>query len=100
MDGWDLERELRRMGPELPVVLVTADRLLSIRGSVRDKPFRGLRTTRSAHASVAVCNLVERGWHKRRALQAPVREQGGVGTTTPCARGQSHDNRVQRHNWR
>lgn len=38
MDGWDLERELRRVAPELPVVLVTADRLLSIRGSVRDKP--------------------------------------------------------------
>ena len=38
MDGWDVERELRRMAPELPVVLVTADRLLSIRGSVRDKP--------------------------------------------------------------
>ena len=38
MDGWDLERELRRMRPELPVVLLTADRLLSIRGSVRDKP--------------------------------------------------------------
>lgn len=38
MDGWDLERALRHMAPELPVVLVTADRLLSIRGSVRDKP--------------------------------------------------------------
>lgn len=38
MDGWDLERNLRRVRPELPVVLVTADRLLSIRGSVRDKP--------------------------------------------------------------
>lgn len=38
MDGWDLERELRRRSPELPVVLVTADRLLSIRGTVRDKP--------------------------------------------------------------
>jgi CheY-like chemotaxis protein len=38
MDGWDLERELRRLTPDLPVVLVTADRLLSIRGSVRDKP--------------------------------------------------------------
>ena len=38
MDGWDLERQLRRVRPELPVVLVTADRLLSIRGSVRDKP--------------------------------------------------------------
>jgi CheY-like chemotaxis protein len=38
MDGWDLERELRRVNPELPVVLLTADRLLSIRGTVRDKP--------------------------------------------------------------
>jgi FixJ family two-component response regulator len=39
MDGWDLERELRRVMPRLPVVLVTADRLLSIRGAgVRDKP--------------------------------------------------------------
>ena len=38
MDGWDLQRELRRVNPELPVVLVTADRLLAIRGSVRDKP--------------------------------------------------------------
>ena len=32
------QRDLRRVRPELPVVLVTADRLLSIRGSVRDKP--------------------------------------------------------------
>jgi two-component system nitrogen regulation response regulator NtrX len=39
MDGWDLERVLRREMPDVPVVLVTADRLLSIRGaSVRDKP--------------------------------------------------------------
>jgi CheY-like chemotaxis protein len=38
MDGWDVEREMRRQAPEIPVVLVTADRLLSIRGSVRDKP--------------------------------------------------------------
>ncbi len=38
MDGWDLERALRRTSPELPVVLLSADRLLSIRGSVRDKP--------------------------------------------------------------
>ena len=38
MDGWDLERKLRLRAPRLPVVLVTADRLLSIRGSVRDKP--------------------------------------------------------------
>ena len=38
MDGWDLQRELRRANPELPVVLLTADRLLAIRGTVRDKP--------------------------------------------------------------
>jgi CheY-like chemotaxis protein len=39
MDGWDLERTLRRTRPDLPVVLLTADRLLSIRGAaVRDKP--------------------------------------------------------------
>jgi two-component system C4-dicarboxylate transport response regulator DctD len=37
-DGWDLQRELRGRDPELPVVLVTADRLLSIRGTVLDKP--------------------------------------------------------------
>ncbi|HET6744941.1 MAG TPA: response regulator [Candidatus Limnocylindria bacterium] len=38
MDGWDLQRLLRRAFPDLPVVLLTADHLLSIRGSVRDKP--------------------------------------------------------------
>jgi len=38
MDGWDLERALRRERPELPVVLLSADRLLSIRGHVLDKP--------------------------------------------------------------
>jgi two-component system, NtrC family, C4-dicarboxylate transport response regulator DctD len=39
MDGWDLERALRRLAPDMPVVLVTSDRLLSIRGGpVRDKP--------------------------------------------------------------
>ena len=38
MDGWDLQRELRSVNPDLPVVLLTADRLLAIRGSVRDKP--------------------------------------------------------------
>jgi two-component system, NtrC family, C4-dicarboxylate transport response regulator DctD len=37
-DGWDLQRELRHVNPELPVVLLTADRLLSIRGTVLDKP--------------------------------------------------------------
>jgi CheY-like chemotaxis protein len=39
MDGWDLERNLRRARPNLPVVLLTADRLVSIRGgNVLDKP--------------------------------------------------------------
>ena len=38
MDGWDLQRLLRRAFPDLPVVLLSADHLLSIRGSVRDKP--------------------------------------------------------------
>jgi CheY-like chemotaxis protein len=38
MDGWDLQRAVRRTNPDLPVVLVSADRLLSIRGGVRDKP--------------------------------------------------------------
>ena len=41
MDGWDLQRALRRTNPHLPVVLLTADRLLSIRGNVRDKPVAG-----------------------------------------------------------
>jgi CheY-like chemotaxis protein len=40
MDGWDLQRAIRRARPELPVVLLSADRLLSIRGSVLDKPMR------------------------------------------------------------
>ena len=58
MDGWDLEREMRRMAPGLPVVLVTADRLLSIRGSVRDKPVSAddiaalVRTNCAAHPRV------------------------------------------------
>lgn len=38
VDGWDLSRALSRRYPELPVVLVTGDRLLSIRAPVRDKP--------------------------------------------------------------
>ena len=55
MDGWDLERELRQVVPKLPVVLVSADRLLSIRGSVRDKPvsaddIAALVRTSCAHA--------------------------------------------------
>ena len=38
-DGWDLERSVHRVRPGLPVVLITSDRLLSIRAPVRDKPF-------------------------------------------------------------
>ena len=38
MDGWDLNRALSKRFPDLPVVLVTGDRLLSIRAPVRDKP--------------------------------------------------------------
>jgi CheY-like chemotaxis protein len=38
MDGWDLNRALAKRFPDLPVVLVTGDRLLSIRAPVRDKP--------------------------------------------------------------
>ena len=38
MDGWDLSRTLGKRMPEIPVVLVTGDRLLSIRAPVLDKP--------------------------------------------------------------
>ena len=38
MDGWDLSRALGKRIPEVPVVLVTGDRLLSIRAPVLDKP--------------------------------------------------------------
>ena len=38
VDGWDLSRALSRQHPDLAVVLVTGDRLLSIRAPVRDKP--------------------------------------------------------------
>lgn len=38
MDGWDLSRALGKEQPDIPVVLVTGDRLLSIRAPVRDKP--------------------------------------------------------------
>ena len=37
-DGWDLSRALNKQVPGLPVVLVTGDRLLSIRAPVLDKP--------------------------------------------------------------
>lgn len=38
MDGWDLSRTVGKRQPELPVVLMTGDRLLSIRAPVLDKP--------------------------------------------------------------
>lgn len=38
MDGWDLSRALGKRMPDTPVVLVTGDRLLSIRAPVLDKP--------------------------------------------------------------
>jgi CheY-like chemotaxis protein len=38
MDGWDLTRALSKQYPDISVVLVTGDRLLSIRAPVRDKP--------------------------------------------------------------
>lgn len=38
LDGWDLSRTLGKRLPDLPVVLVTGDRLLSIRAPVLDKP--------------------------------------------------------------
>lgn len=38
MDGWDLSRALSKQHPDISVVLVTGDRLLSIRAPVRDKP--------------------------------------------------------------
>jgi CheY-like chemotaxis protein len=59
MDGWDLERTLRRTMPDLPVILLTADRLLSIRGAtVRDKPvspdeIEALVRTSCPHRAVA-----------------------------------------------
>lgn len=38
VDGWDLSRAVGKRFPDLPVVLVTGDRLLSIRAPVLDKP--------------------------------------------------------------
>jgi CheY-like chemotaxis protein len=38
LDGWELEREMRRLAPGVPVVLLTSDRLLSIRAPALDKP--------------------------------------------------------------
>jgi CheY-like chemotaxis protein len=38
MDGWEMERVIRDAAPQAAVVLVTADRLLSVSAPVRDKP--------------------------------------------------------------
>lgn len=38
LDGWGLERALQRLAPGLPVVLLTSDRLLSIRAPALAKP--------------------------------------------------------------
>lgn len=38
LDGWELERALQRMAPGVAVVLMTSDRLLSIRAPALDKP--------------------------------------------------------------
>lgn len=38
MDGWDLSRAVGKRRPDLPVVLMTGDRLLSVRAPVLDKP--------------------------------------------------------------
>jgi CheY-like chemotaxis protein len=38
LDGWELQRALHRIAPDLPVVLLTSDRLLSIRAPALDKP--------------------------------------------------------------
>jgi two-component system OmpR family response regulator len=38
LDGWEMERELQHLAPGLPVVLLTSDRLLTIRAPALDKP--------------------------------------------------------------
>jgi CheY-like chemotaxis protein len=38
LDGWEMERALQRLAPGLPVVLLTSDRLLTIRAPALDKP--------------------------------------------------------------
>jgi len=38
LDGWEMEREVHRLAPDVPVVLLTSDRLLSIRAPALDKP--------------------------------------------------------------
>ena len=62
MDGWDLQRSLRRSKPELPVVLLTADHLLSIRGSVRDKPVSAADIAALVRTA---CRADESGTHDR-----------------------------------
>lgn len=70
MDGWDLQRALRRTNPRLPVVLLTADRLLSIRGSVRDKPVAAAEIEALVRTS---CLLSRRS--DRPAREAEVQEE-------------------------
>jgi CheY-like chemotaxis protein len=38
LDGWEMERALQKLAPGLPVVLLTSDRLLTIRAPALDKP--------------------------------------------------------------
>jgi CheY-like chemotaxis protein len=76
MDGWDLERALRRVAPELPVVLVTADRLLSIRGSVRDKPVAPDEIAALVRSN---CARLERQDHPTDDLATARDGQGGAG---------------------
>jgi CheY-like chemotaxis protein len=38
LDGWEMERALQDVAPGLPVVLLTSDRLLTIRAPALDKP--------------------------------------------------------------
>jgi CheY-like chemotaxis protein len=38
VDGWEMERALQHLAPGLPVVLLTSDRLLTIRAPALDKP--------------------------------------------------------------
>ena len=38
LDGWGMERALQRLAPEVPVVLLTSDRLLTLRAPALHKP--------------------------------------------------------------
>jgi len=38
LDGWEMERALQQVAPGLPVVLLTSDRLLTVRAPALDKP--------------------------------------------------------------